>query len=298
MREELTINKLIDIENYLHSVPLCKESEVDPDPDIDVNYFRGNYLCFPNYPNAHMYPGWNKDARDTFRKLYSQAGNTHLPMAIYGDYAGVRYDYTDRLTEFTELLLELKESKIEPVLFVVTDAVNQQTVVTPANAQEFCDSILPRFRGIVNQVCLGWELNQVSSWNTDNSGHDMIELSKYIRWNLPLVKINLHLQPNWWGPHYSAGNEWDFWRDAREINQLLFQIRPNSPITLTGDPENPDGLYLALVYPHSSGAAGVCGRMIELDKEFVMFEHSKNDLDRWKQVKTIIMADTRVKGWC
>lgn len=297
-REEFTINKLLEIEQQLNSLPIHVCPELPTQPNFDPYFWKGNFLCFPNYPNAHMYPGWNTEARKTFRTLYAKAGHTHLPVSIYGSYGGVTYDYTDNLSEFRKILEELKSSSIEPCLFVVTDAVNDKTRITPANAQRFCDATLPRLRDLIKLACLGWELNQVDGWGTDRSGHDMIDLSKHIRWNLPTAEIALHLQPNWWGPHYADGDEWDFWRDAGEINTLLFQIRPDSSTDINGDPSAPDGLYLALRYPHGSGVFGVAGRIVSLSKKFVMFEHSKDNLTRWEQVRNIVQADSRVRGWC
>lgn len=276
---------------------------------FDLGYWRGNFLAFTNYPWAFMYPAWPADARKYFRKFYAEAGFTHIPISIWAAYAGQGYDYYHNLDNFRTILFELRDAGIEPCLFVITDAVSQSTIVKPDTAQAFCDYALPKLKDLVRLACLGWELNQVDGWNeregNRQSGHDMIKLSSYIRWNLPKAEIFLHLQPNWWAPHYEGKSEVDFWRDAVEINGLLYQIRPDSSLRLKldvenedDDPKSEDGLYLALKYKGARpDAPGIAGRITAAGKKFVMFEHSR-DIERWKQVIEIVSQDKRVSGYC
>lgn len=253
----------------------------------------GNYLAFPGYPFAHMYLGWPEDKQARFREEYRKQHNI-LPLSAWADYDGYRYDYTRDPQGFRSKIIELKDAGIETVFFAVTDAVDYAPV-TPENAEQYCDYFIPYIKDICPRVSLGWELNQVNGWNekqgNTQSGHDMIKLSEYIRRNHQNAEIFLHLQPEWWGPHYEGGDEHSFWRDAVEINGLLFQVHWDQPLA--------KGVHLALYYEGAvPQAPGVAGRLTQLyNKIFVFFEHSR-ELNRWNQAREIMSQDSRVSWVC
>lgn len=269
------------------------------DKQLDINTWRGNFLAFPGYEMAFLYPSWSYAKREAFRKAYSAAGLTHLPIGIWGAYPQGQnvFDFTKNAQGYRDILIELKNDGIEPCVFVITDAVNNDTVITPKDAQKFCDYFLPKIKDLVKLTCLGWELNQVHGWSEQQdrmSGHHMLDLSRFIRWNLPTAQIWAHFQPNWWAPHYEGKKEIDWWNNAKEITGLLFQIRPESSLKLhldvsneDDDPSSEDGLYLALKYRGAAKVDGVKGRMEMLSKRFVMFESSRT-LDRWLQIVNIV----------
>lgn len=282
----------------------------NPNPIISPFEYYGNFLAFPEFPWAFLYPGWPKDRQKRFRELYTQAGFKDLPIGIWGDYSEAPYmfDYSTNPIRYSDILYELIESGINPTVFVITDAVNTQTGITPSKAQKFVEGFLPYIK-IVKKFALGWELNQVKGWNEKEgnlqSGHDMIKLTNWIHNVVPEAEIYTHLQPNWWAPHYEGKKEIDYWKDNPNCSGLLFQIYPDSSLSLTlpvenedDDPKSEDGLYLALKYKGSRpDAPGVAGRITALGKKFIMFEHSRN-LGRYLKVKEIISKDSRVLGIC
>ena len=260
-------------------------------PPFDDGRWRGNFLALPDYPFAFMYPAWDEQKRLNFCQVYSKAGFNRLPISAWASYAGLSYDYSSKPDEFRKILSGLKSFGIDPVFFVITDAVNDNTKIGPDKAENFCNSFLPKIRDLVKFACLGWELNQVKGWDEHDdprSGEHMLNLSKYIKWNLPTAKLYAHFQPNWWAPHYEKGDEWTWWRDALSIDGLLHQIRPDAPIELTGNLQAPDGLYLALKYPvpGQPHIEGIKGRMEQLGKKYILFEHSR-ELRRWEIVRDI-----------
>ena len=251
----------------------------------------GNFLSFPGYPFAHMYLGWPEQKQLDFRNAYSGQFNI-LPLSAWANYDGYRYDYTQDPQVFRRKIIELKEKGIEVIFFVVTDAVDYHPV-TPSNAQNFCNYFIPHIKDICSKVSLGYELNQVFGWRASDdvmSGHHMIDLSRYIRWNHSLAEIWLHLQPNWWGPHYEGGDEDSFWRNAPELNGILFQIPWDRPLA--------EGVNLALHYEGDAHVPGVAGRMQRLGKKFSFFEHTRHNLNRWNQARTIMAQDPRVSWIC
>lgn len=284
---------------------VSRDADVPPPPSRWKIY--GNFLANGIEPFGFMAMGWrmHDTARyDRFITAYVAAGYRHLPCAIWGEYPGETwYDYRPQLRVFAEALDEWLARGITPIVFVLTDdrgdplAAPGQIVMAKQILEELGSrTALNKF-----EWCMGWELNQVAGWRETRNplqGHHMIDLARMIKAVTGKAPW-LHLQPNWWAPHYQGADEDAWWRDVGDnCCGLLGQIAPDSPLELLGDPAFPHGLYLMLEYPRSSdGARGIAGRLAARGKQFVMFEHSRT-LARWARVREIVERDPRVVGIC
>lgn len=269
-----------------------------------VRTWRGNFLANGFEPWAFMYPGWDADRRTRFRRRYRAEGWTHLPIGIWGAYGHEpAFDYRANVDGYRDLLRELLADGLIPCVFVVTDQLPGDPAWSAQQGIDFAARYCLQVADLVPAWCLGWELNQVAGWDESGNpqqGHDMIRLGQTIKSAGYGAPVYAHFQPNWWGPHYADGDEAQWWRDVGgSIDGLLFQIRPESSRSLSGDSQAPDGVYLALRYPRGSdGALGICGRLQAMGKEFVLFEHARTR-ERWEQTLAAITRDgDRVQGWC
>jgi hypothetical protein len=267
----------------------------------------GNFLANGIEPWGFLSPLWwtrDRPRWTRFVQAYTAAGYRHLPFALYGQYGNSGwFELRDPDLAVAVVRAHL-DAGIMPILMAITDDIDRP------NAPEAWERVRPAIEAIVRSVgaqalefCCGWEINQVYAFNEQHflsSGDDLIHLCHTLRRTTGKAPW-LHLQPNWWAPHYEGRDEDRWWRDVGDrCAGLLFQIAPDSSLDLTRprDGREADGLYLALRLPRGSdGAEGIAGRLASTGHRFVLFEHSR-DPERWKRVEAIVRPDRRVVGIC
>jgi len=282
-----------------------------PPPEPERYAIYGNFLANAIEPWGFMALSWwvhDRPRFDRFCRAYVAAGYRHLPVALWGAYAGNwPYDLRGDVSRASAAIIALVAAGVTPLLMVLTDELDGRRR-DPVRDRAWVENefariwqALPHEARATIPLCCGWEINSIPGYHEGDNprqGDDLIALATAIA-DVTGAAPWVHFTPNWWGPHYERGDEDRWWRDVGpSCVGLLGQIRPDAPITLEGDPSAPDGLYLMLRYPRrSDGAEGIAGRLRVLGKRFVLFEHSR-DLERWRRVEAIVRSDGRVDGIC
>jgi len=260
---------------------------VTPDPKPSDRVWNGNFLACPGQEYE------TNPAETAFRAVHSSKpvwlpiireyrayGYTHLPLSIDDSHIGGRKFSPE---QFRTLMRQLRDEGILPVPFLFGAADEWRWSIEQMRA--YLEDHLPVWGSVCWGLCLGWEPGPLLFAETAH------ELTSIIREHVgPDKPVYYHGSPHWWGPPYMDGvrNEHDFWRET-SLTGHLHQYAPSDPIDwikrdlYTDEDRRPLG--------------GMVGRLALFDKDFVLFEHSRN-YTRWVQVTNLVKGDQKVKGWC
>lgn len=285
---------------------------VQPTPDhplpADPRRWRGNFLAFPGYPMAFMFPGWPADKRWAFARAYRAAGHTHLPIGIWGAYPGQpTFDFRNDPGGYVRILQELRGHGIEPCVFVHTDAVSGRDPFTRGQLTTWARGYLPHIQHLVRLWCDGWEGNQIDiQWPGFwmGNGTERLAWAINLRGMLgPEAVLYVHFSPEritgW--PHYpnhdGPQDEPGWWtRGAKDVyTGILYQRRPDEDerwvLAHTIGGRGADGSV------DIGDAARIAGGHWGFQRDFVLFEFAR-DLDRWQRLVAAVKDHPLIKGWC
>lgn len=256
----------------------------------------GNFLANGLEPWGFMAPTWFVHERRRWQRFvtaYVAAGYRHLPFALYGAYRDeAAFDVRSTPNVAREMVQAHLEAGITPIIMAIMDEPDGSEP-TPEQAWQRVRPALEALADLPVEWGCGWEINQVAGFRearNPRQGHDLIGLCQSLH-ALTRRAPWLHLQPNWWGPHYSDGDEDRWWRDVGDACQgLLLQLPHDEPLD--------QAWHLAAAHPRASdGARGIVGRLAARGKRCVLFEFAR-DLARWHQGEALVRADGRFAGIC
>lgn len=292
------------------SAPVQPGQEPIPTPpSADVTTWRGNFLAFPGYEFAFLYPGWPRVKQAAFRAAYKSAGLTHLPFAPWGAYSGQgAYDFRARVPEFRVLLTELLEDGLTPCVFMHTDrADGGASAWSRESLTAWARQFVPAVRDLIALWCTGWEYCQIDSgragyWTGDGAEHlawarelrGLIGSEATLYAHFPPPRITGY--PNY-PDHSGPQDEARWWKEAAGvIDGLLYQCEFEKDErfvkgNLLGGPSSDGTTDIGDVNRLRPG--GTWG----VDVQVVFFEHSRSQ-NRWRRLVETVGRDARLKGFC
>jgi hypothetical protein len=269
-----------------------------PPPPPPSGKLDGNFLAFPGFEFAFVYPSWSASRREAFRRAYRAAGHNWLPLSPWCDYRGKgTYDFATNPDGFNDVIEELQNDGITVCVMCYTDGFNSSHPRTLDETKRWASSYIPRLRNM-RMACTGWEFNQIngSEWTGDGTKH--IEWAKHLKGLLPSgVPLYAHFSPEritgWpnYPDHSGPQDEAGWWKGDNPLDGLLYQRRPDEPLpdffdhTLGGNGDVGDVNRIAGSYWGLSGL------------KFIVFEHSR-DIERYKAVVVGVQEHPLVSGWC
>lgn len=278
---------------------------VDPPPSSGDKYaWRGNFLAFPGYEMAFMFPAWSQEKQENFLRDYRAAGHTHLPLSPFARYGGLEYDFSQDPQVFNNLIKRLKDKGIYVCVMAFTDAFKSHHPRTFDAAVRWASSYIPQLTAM-ELCCSGWEFNQINIntpeyWCGDGTKH--LEWGRFLKGLLPAgVPLYCHFSPEritgWpnYPNHDGPQDEPGWWKADNPFDGILYQRRPDEKIeftiahTIGGKAE--DGST------DVGDAQRINGGHWGISKRFVFFEHSRTQ-QRWQQIVDRIKGDKRIDGWC
>lgn len=291
---------------------LPSSTAAPPLPPRDaLRRWRGNFLNFPNYEFAFMYPAWDARKQSDFRLAYRAAGHTHLPIGIWGAYTGRgSFDFRSEVDQlgFLLLLRELRMADLLPVVFVHTDAISTRAPFTRADLTTWASHYLPSLLPYVACWVTGWEFNQIDQsspvyWTGKGSEH--LAWARSLRSILgPDALLYAHFSPERitgypnYPDHSGPQDEASWWKDHNPLNGLLYQRRPDEPErfvlahTLGGEAVD-SSIDVGDVYRISGDRWGLKSQNLD----FVFFEHSR-EFSRWERLTNAVKDHPLVAGFC
>ena len=281
-----------------------------PDPPAvpgDLHAWRGNFLAFPGFEYAFMYPGWPADKRQRFREAYRAAGYTHLPIGVWGSYgAHPSFDYRGDVEGYRRILTELRTAFIHPCVFVHTDAVGSIAPFPLEALASWARGYLPQIADLVALWCTGFEFAQIDQtwdgyWTGDGTEHlrwahilrTIVGSAATIYCHFPPERITGW--PNY--PHHDGPQEEEGWWHAAGdvLDGLLYQRWPTEPepfvLAHTIGGTSQDGST------DMGDAQRIAGGAWGIHKRFVFFEHSR-DVQRHARLVAAVKDDPRIDGYC
>jgi hypothetical protein len=279
---------------------------VGPRP-ANARKWRGNFLCFPGFPMAFMYPGWEPAKRASFCRQYRGAGHTHLPIGVWGSYRDQPgFDYRNDPEGYRRILRELIDAGIEPCVFLHTDAVSNVPAWSRAQVTTWATGYVPRLKDLVRLWCTGWEFNQIdqnSSVYWTGNGQEHLEWARTVRGLIGSdAVLYCHFSPEritgWpnYPKHDGPQDEPGWWGRAEAFfDGLLYQrgFDEDERFTIAhtvGGPDRDGRMDVGDALRISGGHWGV-------RRDFVCFEFAR-DVSRHDRLSRVFLQSPHVSGVC